>query len=136
MSEVKQDSRVSTVRSLMTTNKSQIGMALPKHMNVDRMLRMAMTTFQTNPKLLDCSPVTLFGAVIKCAEMGLEPGNLLNNVHLVPFGRKVEVIIGYKGLIQLARRSGEFKGVMARIIYEKEPFDLNYGFESKFSNIP
>ena len=77
--------RVVTVRDLFLKNQDAIKSALPKHMTVDRMIRVAFTCINTTPKLLDCSPRSLLAAVLQCAQLGLEPGNTLGHVYLVPF---------------------------------------------------
>ena len=63
--------KVMTVRDLFLKNKDQIQAALPKHMTVDRMIRVAFTSINLTPKLLDCTPRSLLAAVIQCAQLGL-----------------------------------------------------------------
>ena len=69
--------KAATVRSLLEKSRGQIALALPKHMNADRMLRIAMTSIQRNPALLDCEPISLVGAVIQSSQLGLEPDGVL-----------------------------------------------------------
>lgn len=106
------------------------------------MIRLALTEFRQNPKLLECDQISLLAAVIKCAQLGLEPGNGLGHVYLVPFfntkaGRhEVNVIPGYRGLIELARRGGEVVSIVARIVYEADHFHLQYGDDEKIVHSP
>jgi recombination protein RecT len=134
--------RVSTVRDLLRASRDQIMMALPKHMDPDRLARIAMTTIQRTPKLLECDPKTLVGNIIQCAQLGLEPDGILGGAYLVPFNNpklgKVDcqLIIGYKGLIDLARRSGQVSNIYARIVWDKESFTYAAGLKPVLEHTP
>lgn len=92
--------RVNTVRDMLNQSAEQIRAALPEHMNATRLARIAMTTFQRNPTLLECDPKTLIGQVIQCAQLGLEPDGILGGAYLVPFRNNklgkmdVQLIVG------------------------------------------
>jgi recombination protein RecT len=102
-----------TIQGFLETYKGEIQRALPRHMTADRMARIALTEFRKNPSLMKCDPASLFGAVIQCAQLGLEPGGALGHAYLIPFENRkkniteVQFIIGYRGMIDLARRSGQ-----------------------------
>jgi recombination protein RecT len=134
--------RVSTVRDLLERSKSQIALALPRHMSADRLLRVAMTSVQRNPRLLECDPISLVGAVIQSAQLGLEPDGVLGHAYLVPYRNRkkgtVEVQFqpGYKGLLALARRSGDITSVEARVVYEKDHFEYAFGLNPDLVHIP
>src|SRR5512145_661767 len=98
--------KMTTVRDLLLRNKVQLEMAAPKHLTPDKLLRAALTSLSTTPKLLDCNPRSFLGAVIQCAQLGLEPG-VLGMAYLVPFGKEVTLIPGYRGMLALARSSRE-----------------------------
>ncbi len=53
-----------TVMAMLEQYKDQIARALPRHMSVDRMVRIAMTEIRRTPQLLKADPASLFGAVI------------------------------------------------------------------------
>ena len=127
--------KVNTVRNLLEKCKSQIAMALPKHMTPDRMMRVAMTEIQKTPALLDCSPVSLVAAVIQASQLGLEIG-VLGQAYLVPFKGSVTLIPGYRGLVQLARRSGEIVSIEARIVHAKDLFSVAYGLNPDLTHKP
>lgn len=107
--------------------------ALPKHMDADRLARIALTTCQRNPMLLECDPRSVIGAIVTSAQLGLEPDNILGSAYLIPFYNsrtqrmEAQLIPGYKGLIDLARRSGQIKSITAHIVYENEECELLYG---------
>jgi recombination protein RecT len=134
--------KFTTIREAFNKHKDAIQMALPKHMDIGRMIRILNTACLTTPKLLECDVRTLVRAGIQCAQLGLEPDNLLGQAYLIPFyntkkgGYDVQVIPGYKGLILLARRSGQVSDITAHIVYDKEPFTLEYGTEEKIKHTP
>lgn len=132
---VSQRDKITTIRGLMESNKGAFAAALPRHMNADRMIRVALTSFNLTPKLLDCTPRSLLGAVIQCAQLGLEPG-VLGHAYLIPYGKDVQLVVGYKGLIQLARRSGEISTVTAHEVCSKDKFSYVYGLDPKLMHVP
>jgi recombination protein RecT len=131
-----------TIRAMLEKSKGQIAAALPKHISPDRLLRVAMTAIQRTPKLLECDPVSLIGAVIQASQLGLEPDGVLGHAYLIPFynskkGRsEVQFIAGYKGLIDLARRSGQVISIAAHVVYQNDSFDYAYGLEEKLNHKP
>ena len=135
-------SPVENVRSLLSKSKEQIRMALPKHMSPERMMRIAMTSVQRTPKLLECDPITLLGAIIQSAQLGLEPDGVTGQAYLVPFRNnkknrmEVQFIPGYKGLMSLARRSGEIGSIEARVVYEKDYFEFEFGLNPVLKHVP
>lgn len=115
--------------------------AMPKHLDVDRLIRLTMTTIRTTPQLREASPASLLGAVMQAAQLGLEPG-LLGQCYLLPFKNnkkgitEVQFIIGYKGMIDLARRSGHIQSIYAHAVYENDDFEYELGLESKLKHKP
>ena len=115
--------------------------ALPKHMDIDRLLRLTMTTIRTTPELRQADAGSLLGAVMQAAQLGLEPG-LLGQCYLLPFKNKnkgiteVQFIIGYKGMIDLARRSGHIKSIYAHAVYEKDEFEYELGLNPTLKHVP
>lgn len=131
-------SKSSSVLSVLQSDsfKNQIALALPKHMTADRMIRIALTELRKTPKLMDCDDKSLFGAIVQCSQLGLEPGNSLGHAYLIPYGRECTLIIGYKGLIELARRSGQIISISAREVHEKDKFVIKYGLNEVLEHEP
>lgn len=134
--QTKPQGKVATIRDLLQRSKSQIAAALPRHMTADRLMRVAMTAIQRNPKLLDCDQTSLIGAIIQSAQLGLEVDGILGHAYLIPFKGKVQFMPGYKGLIDLARRSGQCISISAHVVYENDSFDFCYGIEERLSHRP
>jgi recombination protein RecT len=114
--------------------QDQLRAALPKHITVDRLVRVTMTSLQQTPKLLDCDRTSLYGAIMTCAQLGLEP--VLGRAYLVPFKDKVQFIVGYKGLIDLAVNSGEVTKIFANVVYQHDDFDYAYGINERLEHYP
>lgn len=116
--------------------QGEIARALPKHMSADRMARIATTEVRRVPKLLKCDAKSLFGAVIQASQLGLEPGGGLGHAYLVPYGNECQLIIGYRGMIDLARRSGQMVSLTGEAVYAKDRFEYELGLEPKLKHVP
>ena len=119
----------------------QFATALPKHINSDRFVRIAITTIRQNPKLAQCSQESLLGALMVSAQLGLEPGTL-GQCYLIPFENKrmgtveCQFQIGYKGLIELLRRSGQLSDIYSYTVYENDDFNIEYGLSRTLTHKP
>lgn len=90
-----------------------------------RMTRLAMLAIQGNPALIRCSPGSIFIALMEAASLKLEP--TLGHAYLVPYGNQARLQIGYRGLVDLAQRSGAVGAVHAAMVYEKDSLDYQEG---------
>jgi len=124
-----------TVQEYLKRMGPEIARALPKHMNPDRLARIALTTIRTNPKLLACNMDSLMAAVMQSAQLGLEPG-LLGHCYIIPYKDQAQFQIGYKGMIDLARRSGNIESISAHEVYKNDYFRLKYGLDDTLEHIP
>lgn len=134
-----------TIGDLFEQMKPAISQAIPKHMTPERLLRIATTSIRTNPKLKVCTPESLLGAVMQCAQLGLEP-SVLGHAYLIPYKNKnretnqyvdeCQFQIGYKGLIELARRTGQISSIMAQAVYQNDEFEYEYGINEKLKHVP
>lgn len=115
-----------TVAQMIQRQQSQINRALPRQLNPDRFARIVLTEVKSNPGLLRCDPTSLLAAVMKAASLGVEPGPL-GHVYLVPYKDQVQMILGYKGIIDLARRSGKVSELYAEVVYEGDHFEYTLG---------
>lgn len=141
LNQVANQQKPQTIEDYMKKMAPAMAQALPKHMDIDRLTRLAMTTIRTTPALKDADVGSLLGAVMQAAQLGLEPG-LMGHCYLLPFNNKnkgikeVQFIIGYKGMIDLARRSGHIKSIYAHAVYSNDEFDYELGLESKLVHKP
>ncbi len=108
-----------TVRDLLERMQPELQRALPAHIGAERFGRLVLTELRRTPQLYECSPESLLAAMMLAAQLGLEPGPL-GHVYLVPFRGQVEVIVGYRGYIDLAFRTGQLRECVARTVYSGE----------------
>lgn len=116
--------------------QEQLIHALPKHIDKGRFTRVAMTTIAQNPKLLECNRASLFRSVMTCAQLGLLPDAVLGEAYMVPYKNDVTLQIGYKGLLKLARQSGQISTVETGVIHSNDTFEWEQGITSKFRIVP
>ena len=121
----------SKVRSLIQSDKvkDQIEKALQSLCKVDRFLRIAMTAITKNPKLAECSQTSLISCLLDCATLGIDPDG--RRAHLIPYGTTCTLIIDYKGLVELVRRSGEVVKIHADVECENDIFEYDCGEVTK-----
>ena len=124
-----------TIFDVIQSGAKQFATALPKHINSERFVRIAMTTIRQNPKLAQCTQESLLGALMVSAQLGLEPGEL-GQCYLIPYGRECQFQIGYKGMIELLRRSGQLKDIYAYSVYENDEFEIIYGLYRDLKHKP
>ena len=131
-----------TLPALLNNYQGKIAAALPKHMTPERMIRVALTTFYRTPELWVVDPLTVAGAIVQASELGLEPNGILGHAYLVPFYNKTarrkecQLLVGYKGFIDLARRSGRVLTVNAHIVHSQDFFDCELGTEEYVKHRP
>jgi recombination protein RecT len=124
-----------TVRQLIQQMTPEIKKALPGHLDAERVARIAITLIGTNPALQACTPESFLGALMTASQLGLEPGPL-GEAYLVPYGKQVTFIAGYKGLIKLAFQSGQLKRIAAHVIREHDDFDFAHGLDPYLTHKP
>ena len=126
----------STLAGLLRDRKDSIAQLVPKHLEPERLMRVAVNCVAKTPGLQQCTPTSLLQSVLVAAELGLEPGGALGHLYLVPFKTTCTPIIGYRGLVELARRSGEVVSVRAVVVYEKDKFRMAEGLEQSIDHEP
>lgn len=120
----------------------QLAKALPRHLNVERFARVALTEVRKNAELASCEPASFMGALVQSAQLGLEVGSGLGHAYLLPFrnnktGQKdCQLIIGYRGLIDLIRRSGLVRRISAHVVYAGDTFDYAFGTNEFIKHVP
>lgn len=131
--------QVASVKELLANSnaRDQLSAVAAKHMNPERMMRVLANAIRTTPKLGECEPMSLLGALMQCASLGIEPNTILGQAYLIPFGKDVQLVVGYKGLIDLARRSGNITSISANIHYsDDELWEYEEGTEARLRHRP
>ncbi len=130
-----------TVVGLLEQMKGEIARCLPKHLTPERMARIAMTELRKTPKLQECDPLSFIAAIMQASQLGLEPG-ILGSCYLIPFNNnqtgKVECTFmpGYRGFLDLARRSGQIVSLVARSVYANDVFSYEFGLKEDLTHRP
>lgn len=128
-----------TLMQLLESRKSAMQAVLPKHLTPDRLIKIAGLAVSRSELLQKCTPLSVLQSVMTAAQLGLDVGGSLGSAYLVPFKRnkkddrgqwhshyECQLIIGYRGLIDLARRSGQIANIEARVVYQNDVFDVEY----------
>lgn len=120
----------------LTEKRGAIAGRLPAHMNPDRLIKIAITAAAKNPRILDCDRESVMLSIMQAAELGLEPGGALGEGYLVPYGKTCQFIPGYRGMISLARRSGQIVSIEAHAVFEADEFIVEFGLDPKLVHKP
>ena len=126
------------VSTILETLKPQIAQALPKASGLtpERIISISTTIITKNPKLAECSASSLLGAVLQASILGFKPVTELGECYFIPYGNSVQFQIGYKGFINLARRSGQLETIYAYEVNKGDVFDYELGLDPKLKHVP
>jgi recombination protein RecT len=121
------------IRDLITSDRFRyaVGAALPTHLKPDRFVRVALTALTRTPKLSECDQASFFQCLLTLSQLGLEPDG--RNAHLIPFENRkrgvveCQLIIDYKGLVDLAMRSGKLASIHADKVCANDVFEYDRG---------
>lgn len=140
---------VKAVEASLWQREEAIRSILPNGMDMKRFVRVTMIALSKNPDLQKCSQESLVRSIIEAASVGLEPTGMLNRAWLVPYNNKkkgadgkdyweneAQLAIGWEGLIDLARNSGQVRKVTARVVYEGDEFRVIQGTEERIEHTP
>ena len=129
-----------TMQTYIKSMEGEIKKALPSVITPERFTRMVLSAISTNPQLGSCTPQSFLGAMMSAAQLGLEPNTPLGQAYILPYKNKgtleAQFQLGYKGLIDLAYRSGDVEVVQAHIVYENDTFECEFGLEPKLTHVP
>ena len=120
--------------SLLRRQEAAIAAALPRHISPERFTRVALTAIRTTKGLERCKPASFLGSLMTAAQLGLEPNTPLGHAYLIPYGTECTFILGYKGMIDLARRNGV--SIVARTVYAGDHFEVDYGLDERIVHHP
>jgi recombination protein RecT len=121
------NTKTQELKALLTGDRmrEQFAAALPKHLTPERFCRVAITALSRTPKLADCTQESFFRCLLDLSAFGLEPDG--RRAHLIPYGNQCTLILDWKGLAELAMRSGIIAKLHADIVCENDLFDYDLG---------
>lgn len=133
-------SPVKAMGDLLKRMHTQIEKALPSVITPERFTRIALTAYSRNEKLQECTAESFLGSMMQSAQLGVEPNTPLGQAYLIPYRNKgvmeVQFQLGYRGMIDLAYRSGEVQNIQAHEVYENDTFEYELGLEPKLRHVP
>ena len=129
-----------TIADMVKALESEIRRALPTVLTPERFTRMALSAINNTPSLADCTPMSFIAALMNAAQLGLEPNTPLGQAYLIPYKNKgvleCQFQLGYKGLIDLAYRTGQMQMIQAHVVREGDCFEYQYGLDSRLVHRP
>lgn len=140
--ELSPAAKMSSLALLLKNKRAEIASVLPRHVTPERVIKVALQAASRNPLLLQCSSESFYLSVLCASELGLEPGGPLARAHMVPFRnnktQKYEctLIPDYRGLVDLARRSGQIEDIDAHVVREGDEFVYAYGMHRELRHVP
>lgn len=127
--------QITTVAEFLEARKGRFGRVLGELMPAERFVSLAMTQIRRVPRLAECQPAALAGALMECAQLQLEPG-VSGDCWILPFKGEPTFVGGYQGFLKLNYRSGQVKDVSAHIVYEGDYFSHTLGDEETLVHEP
>jgi len=130
------------IESLFRKYRGAIAQAIPKHLTADRMIQFLTTMVSRSPELKKCTVESIIGASMQATMLGFRPITNLGECYFVPYKNRktgkteAQFIIGYKGYVSLARRSGQIKTIYGYAVYSNDTFEYELGLEPKLKHIP
>ena len=128
------------MQGYITQMKGEIEKALPSVITPERFTRIVMSALSTNPKLAETTPQSFLGAMMTAAQLGVEPNTPLGQAYLIPYKNKgvmeCQFQLGYKGMMDLAYRSGQISTIQSQVVYQNDEFDYSFGLEPTLRHVP
>ena len=121
---------------LMTALQPKMAAVLPKHLTPERMVKVVLAAAMRVPGLYSCTKESIVKSVMDAAQLGLDCGGALGSAYLIPYKDTCTLIVGYRGMIDLARRSGQIESIEARPVFQGDDFELEYGLRSRILHKP
>lgn len=138
--EVAKAAKNKTIKDYIRAMEGEIAKALPSVMTPERFTRITLSALSSNPDLQGTTPASFLGAMMTAAQLGLEPNTPLGQAYLIPYKNKgtleCQFQLGYRGMIDLAYRSGEVQIIQAHIVYANDKFDFSFGIDPKLNHVP
>lgn len=128
------------MKAYITKMEGEIKKALPSVLTPERFTRIVMSAISSTPQLAETTPQSFLGAMMTAAQLGMEPNTPLGQAYLLPYRNKgvleCQFQLGYKGLIDLAYRSGEVTIIQAHEVCENDDFTYSFGLDPQLHHVP
>ena len=132
------------IAQMIQHNWPRIAAVLPRHMSPERMLQIAISSVNQTPKLALCDNISLMSCLMRASSLGLEPSavNGLGDCYIIPRNNnktgsmEASFMLGYKGMLRLARNSGEIESISARCVHKGDFFEYEFGLHEDLRHKP
>ena len=124
------------LRTELAASMPKIKSALPAHIKPQQVASVVVAEVNRNPKILDCSVDSVMNAVLEACSMGLVPNSVQGLAHMIPFGSKLQLIPGYRGLIKLCLQSGLVSSIKTAEVHENDHFKPIQGTGWRLEHVP
>lgn len=128
--------RMKDLKVLLDKRKGSLSAVAAKMIRPETLVSVAISAAQSNPKLLECSPDSIFRCLLQSAELGLMAGSALNQAFLVPYKGNAQLIVSATGLCELAYRTGMVADVTAEAVFKGDVFEYELGLNPILRHIP
>jgi len=134
------NNRQSALKALFEKSKPAFAQVVPKHFTADRVIKLVLAATSRQPELAECTQASLLQCSMTATALGLEPNTPLGHCYLVAYKNNKQQImectfqLGYKGFIELARRSGHVATIEACPVFENDFFDHCYGLAPRLEH--
>jgi len=109
---------------------------LPANFPPERMVHLALFSIADNDRLMQCSARSIRRGIYDAASLGLEIGGHLKRAFLTPRKGQAVLVLGYRGMIDIASRTGLVNAIMAEVVREGDKFSFEYGTQRKLRHVP
>lgn len=141
------------IKQLFEGQSAKLAELVPRHLTPERLVKVALAAIFKTPGLAECNPLTLLNSFIQATQLGLECNGALGHAYLVPFNAKIkergpdgvererfekqcQFILGYRGMIELARRTGQVASIEAVVVRVGDVFEEERGINQVLRHVP
>lgn len=122
--------------------RAKLAEAAGKAMRPEDLIRLALVAASRSPDLAKCSRESILRSLLDAAALGIQPGGLMGRGYLVPRKNRQNGTIecsfdpGWRGLIDIARRSGQIRRIEAHVVYERDEFTVRRTPLTEIEHVP
>ena len=123
------------LQARLAKTADSMGATIAKSISKDQLVQFMLGAVRKNPDILDCDPQSVALAMLQIGALGLPLGPL-GYIYVIPYKTELQVIVGYKGMLELIRRSGQIQRIDARCVYEADSFKVSFGLNPDLHHTP
>mgnify|MGYP000402570199 CR=1 FL=1 len=131
-----------TLKQLIESKQADMAKVATRYLSAESLVKIVGVAMSRVPYLADCTPLSVLTSMMTCAQLGLAPNTPTGECYLIPYRNnklgayECQLIIGYRGMVTLARRSGDIASLQAEVVREGDTFELEFGLDAKFRHVP